>query len=110
MFAAARLRARLVPFLARRPAPRLPRHAVPRLDELEPRVVPTFMGNQLFPSDNPWNQQITNAPVAANSATLVNSIGFNRPVHADFGTVYQGSSLRIPVNVVSAGHPLVNGV
>ena len=44
--------------------PKSVRH-VPRLEELEGRDVPSLLGNQLFPADNPWNQKITNAPVAA---------------------------------------------
>jgi hypothetical protein len=71
------------------------------LEELEPRVVLSLAGNQLFPSDNPWNQRITNAPVAANSATLVASIGANSPLHPDFGTVMGSTWNGIPYNVVS---------
>lgn len=59
-----------------------------RLEELEGRIVPTLMGNSLFPADNPWNEKITNAPVAANSATLVSSIGLTSSLHADFGTTW----------------------
>jgi autotransporter passenger strand-loop-strand repeat protein len=47
------------------------------LDALEDRVVPTLLGQQLFPSDNPWNQNIANAPVAANSAAIIAHIGAN---------------------------------
>jgi hypothetical protein len=53
------------------PAPN-PRRAAPRVEALEDRTVPTLLGNQLFPSDNPWNQKITSAPVAANSAAVMN--------------------------------------
>src|SRR5262245_36003640 len=49
----------------------------PPVEELERRDVPSLMGNQVFPADNPWNQKIAGAPVAGNSATLVNSIGAN---------------------------------
>jgi hypothetical protein len=45
--------------------------AVPALEALEDRTVPTLLGNGLFPADNAWNQQITNAPVAANSAAIM---------------------------------------
>src|SRR6516164_749850 len=82
--------------------------ARPRLDQLEPRVVPTILGNQLFPSDNPWNEQITNAPVAANSATLVNSIGVGSSLHADFGNaLWQGALVGIPFNTVHGTQPKV---
>jgi hypothetical protein len=42
---------------------------------LEDRVVPTLLGQQIFPLDNPWNQNISNAPVAANSAAIIAHIG-----------------------------------
>jgi hypothetical protein len=80
------------------------------LEALESRVLPTFYGNALFPADNPWNQRITNAPVAANSATLVASIGATRAVYADFGTIWNGSYIGIPVNAVPGTQPPVNVV
>ena len=92
------------------PRPSRVRRTPPRLEELEPRVTPSLMGNQLFPSDNPWNQKITNAPVAANSAALVSAIGLNAPLHADFGTTYAGALNGIPYNVVSGSQPKVNVV
>lgn len=70
------------------------------VEELEPRVLLSLAGNQLFPSDNPWNQKITNAPVAANSAALVASIGASSPLHPDFGTVMGNTWNGIPYNVV----------
>ena len=74
-------------------------------------TVPTLLGNQLFPADNPWNQRITNAPVAANSATLVSSVGLGSPVHPDFGAaLYNGAAIGIPFNVVSGTQPKVTVV
>ena len=55
--------------------------------------VPTFaMGARLpgapncpvFPADNPWNQDISALPVAADSATLIGAIGIDRALHPDF--------------------------
>jgi hypothetical protein len=66
------------------------------------------MGNSLFPADNPWNQKITNAPVAANSATLVASIGASSPLHPDFGTMWDGYYNGIPYNVVTGSQPKVS--
>src|SRR4051794_7388227 len=71
-----------------------------QLEDLEERMVPTLLGNNLFPADNPWNQKITNAPVAANSATLVSSIGAGAGLHPDFGTTYAGALNGISYNVV----------
>jgi len=58
-------------------------------------------GKQLFPSDNPWNQDISTAPVDPNSANLIASIGLNTALHPDFGTVYNGAPNGIPYVVVS---------
>ena len=43
------------------------------LERLEERTVPALLGQQLFPADNPWNQQITTAPVAANTLLFAGS-------------------------------------
>src|SRR5438552_3213268 len=75
------------------------------MEELEDRTVPTLLGQQLFPADNPWNQQITSAPVASNSAAIISNItthyGDGR-LHPDFGQDYRdGSDLYgIPFNIV----------
>src|SRR5438128_822605 len=90
----------------RRPA-RLPvrARAALRIEELEDRTVPTLLGNQVFPADNAWNERITSAPVAANSAAILNNIttkyGDGR-LHPDFGQDYHtGTDLYgIPYNVV----------
>lgn len=58
-------------------------------------------GKQLFPSDNPWNQDISNAPIDSNSANLIASIGLNTGLHPDFGTVYNGAPNGIPYIVVT---------
>jgi hypothetical protein len=75
------------------------------VEVLEDRTVPTLLGNSLFPADNPWNQKITNAPAASNSAAILNNIislyGDGR-LHPDFGQDYNNSSdlYGIPYNVV----------
>ena len=56
---------------------------------------------KIFPRNNPWNQRVDHLPVAKNSATLIASIGLDRPVHPDFGTVYNGAPNGIPYKVVS---------
>jgi hypothetical protein len=77
-------------------------------EALEDRTLLSLDGNQLFPSDSPWNHPIADAPVAANSATLVNSIGASSPLHPDLGTTYGGTLNGIPYNVVSGSPPGVN--
>src|SRR3954471_6461210 len=59
-----------------------------------------------FPGDNPWNTDISNSPVDANSATLIASCGV-RNLHPDFGTVWDGAPNGIPYVVVNAGQPKV---
>ena len=79
-----------------------------RIEILETRIVPTLAGNQLFPTDNPWNHPITCAPVAASSAAMIEAIyGSQIPLHPDFGTVYHGVLNGIPYNVVSGTQPKV---
>ncbi len=74
------------------------------LQELEVRVVPTLLGQQIFPTDYPWNQNISNAPVAANSAAVIAHIGSSIKIHPDWGdySASNGSSplYGIPFNVV----------
>jgi hypothetical protein len=64
----------------------------------------SLLGSQLYPSDYPWNQNISNAPVALNSAAIIAHIGTNTTVHPDWGAddPANGSSplYGIPYNVV----------
>jgi len=75
------------------------------LEPLEDRTMLSLIGQSLFPADNPWNQRIDQAPIAANSATIMNAIvgkyGDGR-LHPDFGQDYRNSSdlYGIPYNVV----------
>ncbi len=61
----------------------------------------TLLGSSLFPTNNPWNQDISQAPVATNSAAIISKIGNGR-FHPDFGQDYRvGNGLYgIPYNVV----------
>jgi hypothetical protein len=58
------------------------------------------ISKRLFPDDNPWNRDVSKAPVDPNSDRLIASIGRNKPLHPDFGTVYQGAPSGIPYVVV----------
>jgi hypothetical protein len=62
-------------------------------------------GKRVFPADNPWNRDISGAPVDPNSDRLVASIGADRNLHPDFGTVYQGAPNGIPYIVVPGTQP-----
>jgi hypothetical protein len=108
------LSSRLCRFFRRFPARKVKRLGTKRcslqFEEMEERMVPSLSGNMLFPADNPWNKKITNAPVAANSAALVQSIGAGRSLHADFGTTYAGALNGIPYNVLSGTQAKVHVV
>ncbi len=55
---------------------------------------------------NLWNTNIANAPVDPNSANIMNFIGLSTTVHPDFGSgLYDGQSMGIPYQVVSASQP-----
>ncbi len=60
----------------------------------------------IFPASSPWNQRVDALPVAADSAQIVQSIGPDGGLHADFGSgLYDGSPIGIPFNVVSGAQP-----
>jgi len=67
----------------------------------------SLRGNVPFPSDNPWNQDISNEPVDPNSNNLIASIGVNVTLHPDFGTVWNGAPNGIPYIVVAGTQPRV---
>jgi len=78
---------------------------LPCVEPLEARELLTLLGQQLFPADNPWNQNIASAPVASNSAAIINniiSLYGNRQFHPDFGQDTLGSNplYGIPFNIV----------
>ena len=51
----------------------------------------------VFPANNIWNTPIDTLPVAANSATYVNTIGSSTGMHADFGSgTWDGGPIGIP--------------
>src|SRR5947209_7264005 len=85
--------------------PKSARRAALRMEELEQRTVPTLLGNQVFPADNPWNQKIAAAPVASNSTAILNNIishSSDGRLHPDFGQDDHTSAdlFGIPYNVV----------
>ena len=71
------------------------------VEPLEDRTMPALLGQQLLPMDNPWNQSIANAPVAANSAAIMHHILVvygNGNLHPDFG--------QDPVSPPDPTHPI----
>ena len=87
------------------------RGAVPGLESLEDRVVPTLLGQSVFPADYPWNQNISNAPVAANSAAIISHIGTGIHIHPDWGQDSKSNGnaplYGIPFNVVTGSQPKI---
>ena len=65
---------------------------------------PTLGGCAMFPSDNPWNHDISNDPVDPNSANYIASIGATINLHADFGS---NPTYGIPYVVVSGAQAFV---
>ena len=63
---------------------------------------PTLAGCAVFPADNPWNQDISNSPVNANSNAYINSIGSAKGLHPDFG---ENEQYGIPYNIADNSTP-----
>ncbi len=63
-------------------------------------------GRRPFPDDNPWNTDVSGAPVDPASATLIAACGV-RNLHPDFGTVWEGAPIGIPYVVVDGGQARV---
>ncbi len=62
----------------------------------------------LFPNDHPLNLDISNSPVDPNSMAILQNIGLDNHLFADFGSgLYQGSPIGIPYVAVDGNQPLV---
>ena len=68
---------------------------------------PILTVRPMFPRDNVWNVAVDTLPVDGNSAAYVTTIGAGKPMHADFGTVYNGAPNGIPFVVVPGAQPRV---
>src|SRR5262245_57958540 len=64
-------------------------------------------GRRVFPADNPWNRDVSGDPVDPRSAAILDRVGPEKPLHPDFGTVYQGAPNGIPYVVVPGTQPKV---
>ena len=66
-------------------------------------------GFHLFPANNLWNQDISQAAIDPNSSNYINFIGASVAVHPDFGSgQYNGSYIGIPYSVVDSSQAPVN--
>jgi hypothetical protein len=70
-------------------------------------IFPDLAKLQVFPDDNPWNQDISAFPLHPLSAAYIASIGPTKGLHPDFGTVWEGGPIGIPFVVVPADQPKV---
>jgi hypothetical protein len=73
-------------------------------EETPAQTAPMLGGCRMFPPDNPWNQDISAAPVHPRSAAYIESIGAGVNLHADFGS---HPEYGIPYVVAPAGQPRV---
>lgn len=60
---------------------------------------------QVFPTDNVWKWDISGYQVHPNSANFCATVGTERTMHPDFGTVWNGAPIGIPYVIVRAGQP-----
>jgi hypothetical protein len=66
---------------------------------------PILAGCPIFPPDSAWNTDVSHAPLAPDSATLVGAQAAGHNVHLDFGDTQ--SEYGIPYRIVPASQPLV---
>ncbi len=64
----------------------------------------SLAGLQVFPTDNWWSRDVSSATVPANSDDVIDFIGRDKPLHADFGTTFgipyievEGTQPKVPV-------------
>ncbi len=75
-----------------------------RMEKTNSLTVPILGGCPMFPPDNPWNRDISTAPVHPRSAAYIDSIGADITLHADFGS---NPEYGIPFTVAPKGQPPV---
>ena len=67
----------------------------------------SLRGVTLFPADNAWNVDASASPVDPRSNAILARVGLSKPLHPDFGTVYNGAPNGIPYVVVPGNQPRV---
>jgi len=97
----------LIAALGLAPAPAGEPPAGPPGQARGPTLKTRFGEVEIFPADNPWNQDVSRLPVHPNSADYVASIGADKPLHPDFGTVWNGAPNGIPYVAVGPDQPKV---
>lgn len=80
--------------------------ATKKTDPSRGPVLQTKLGEvEIFPADNPWNQDISKLKVHSRSKTWIDSIGADKPLFPCFGADYQGAPNGIPFVVVEGDAP-----
>lgn len=64
-------------------------------------------GRLLLPPDDEWNRDVSRDPVDPLSDAIIASIGPSKPLHEDFGLIWQGAPAGIPYIVVGKDQPRV---
>jgi hypothetical protein len=62
---------------------------------------------QIFPADNYWRWNISQHDVHPNSNNFISSVGIDKNLHPDFGTVWAGAPNGIPYEVVGNSDAMV---
>lgn len=62
----------------------------------------------MFPADNPWNTDVSEFPVHAQSDAFIDSIGRDTNLHPDFGTEWEGAPIGIPYVLVGSDQEKVS--
>ncbi|HRQ90336.1 MAG TPA: hypothetical protein PLA50_16170, partial [Bacteroidia bacterium] len=57
-------------------------------------------GRLLLPPDDEWNRDVSSDPVDPASDAIIARVGEDKPLHEDFGLVWQGAPVGIPYYVV----------
>ncbi len=67
---------------------------------------PVLAGCPMYPADNIWNTPVASAPLNANSAAWISSMGGATGLHMDFGSgKWAGGPIGIPYNIVPGSQP-----
>ena len=67
---------------------------------------PLVGGCALFPADNPWNLDISAAPVSSKSATYIAKMAPSSKVHPDWGTSKEGYGIPFTIGKASGSSPI----
>jgi len=73
----------------------------------QPFLKTKFGDVRILPADNPWNTDISKARIHPQSADFIASIGLDKPLHPDFGAVWNGAPSGIPYVIVGPDQPKV---